>query len=247
MSGNGYHIWIAIPPIELNAENRELWNWRMQEFQRVVITKYHHPRDRPTCQHLESWEICPTCKVASVCQECGDNKPYNVRIDNVGNLDRIIKVPGTKSIKGITSDARPHRYATWQVDPREIERVENSKLLEVLNSLKLEEPPYPRREASGEGFIEIDIRDVVGLSGLKRRGDEYYGSHPVHGSTTKMNFWVNVKDNTWYCFRHSSGGGALDWLAVSEGIIDCSEAGKLRGEKFKQALEIAKRRGLINE
>jgi len=39
------------------------------------------------------------------------------------------------------------------------------------------------------------------------------------------------------------------WLAVEEGIIDCSEAvsGALRGETFKQALKKAQERGLIQE
>jgi hypothetical protein len=111
-----------------------------------------------------------------------------------------------------------------------------------------QEVPYqePSYDSEGkEGFIDIPITRVVMPLNWKQRGDEYYGTHPIHGSTTKMNFWVNRKKNTWWCFRCNAGGGALDWLAVEEGIIDCSEAGRLRGEKFKQAKEIAKRRGLI--
>lgn len=47
------------------------------------------------------------------------------------------------------------------------------------------------------------------------------------------------------CYRHESGGGPLEWLAISEGIIDCADAGPgcLRGDKFKAVLEIAKERG----
>ncbi|MFQ6077358.1 MAG: bifunctional DNA primase/polymerase, partial [Candidatus Bathyarchaeia archaeon] len=92
-----------------------------------------------------------------------------------------------------------------------------------------------------EKFADIKIVSVVDVSGLKRHGDEYWGCHPIHGSTGGKNFWVNVKKNVWHCFRHGSGGGPLSWLAVREGIIRCEEAkkGKLRGELFKTVLRRA--------
>jgi len=91
---------------------------------------------------------------------------------------------------------------------------------------------------------EFNITDFVSLTNLQKSGDEYQGSHPIHGSKGGKNFTVNPTKNVWKCFRHDSGGGALLWLAVQEGIIDCSEAtrGVLRGDAFKKvkrkALEI---------
>ncbi len=100
-----------------------------------------------------------------------------------------------------------------------------------------------------ESKIDLDILQVVPLSGLHRIGNEYYGPHPSHGSKTGKNFHVNPSKNVWHCFRHGTGGGPFLWLAVEEGIIDCSEAGPgaLRGEVFIKVLEKARERGLIRE
>lgn len=101
----------------------------------------------------------------------------------------------------------------------------------------------------GNGISSLmDIEEVHSLIDMKGYGNKYYGSHPVHGSTTEMNFWIDLEKNVWHCFRHNTGGGPLLLLAVKEGIILCEEAtkGSLRGEKFKKALSIALKRGLMN-
>lgn len=47
------------------------------------------------------------------------------------------------------------------------------------------------------------------------------------------------------CYRCNSGGGPLEWLAVEHDIIRCDEAhkGVLRGDKFREVLEVARRIG----
>lgn len=96
-------------------------------------------------------------------------------------------------------------------------------------------------------FDEISLFDVgcFPVNPIDRGNGEIQGAHPLHGSSGGMNFSINTRKNTWFCFRHSAGGGPLEWLAVAEGIIDCSDAGHgcLRGEKFTQVLEVAKSRG----
>lgn len=96
----------------------------------------------------------------------------------------------------------------------------------------------------------FQLEKLVDLSKLNKISqDEYQGSHPFHDSTTEKNFSVNVKKNQWFCFRHNSGGGALQYLAMKEGIIKCEQAknGALRGQKFKQVLQIAVSQGLLDE
>lgn len=95
----------------------------------------------------------------------------------------------------------------------------------------------------------IDIKQVISLENLKQRGDEFQGTHPLHGSTTGMNFCVNIKKNVWHCFRHDSGGGPLSWLALKNGLISCEKCTKnaLKGKIFKNVLEIAVKDGLIPE
>lgn len=81
-----------------------------------------------------------------------------------------------------------------------------------------------------------------------RQGAELYGAHPVHGSETGRNFWIDVEKNCWHCFRHGVGGGPLQLLAVLEGIIRCEEAGKaaLKGDSFKRVVSRAVELGLID-
>lgn len=80
----------------------------------------------------------------------------------------------------------------------------------------------------------LAMRDLVNVSGFKQSGTKYRGSHPLHGSTTGTNFVIDFQENTWHCFRHGSGGGPIQWIAVSAGIIHCAESvpGKIRGELF---------------
>jgi hypothetical protein len=93
---------------------------------------------------------------------------------------------------------------------------------------------------------KIRIDDIAMPSNpVKDDGEEIQGSHPMHGSETGKNFSINPGKNTWHCFRCDSGGGPLEWIAVEAGLINCSDAGPgcLRGELFKQVLDIARGRG----
>ncbi|MBU0894579.1 MAG: AAA family ATPase [Nanoarchaeota archaeon] len=87
----------------------------------------------------------------------------------------------------------------------------------------------------------LSVVDIWGTAGLKKQGSEYYGSHPIHGSETKSNFWINPFKNTWHCFRCNSGGGPAAAIAVKEGLMDCSDAksGSLRKVDFVNVLKIA--------
>lgn len=93
--------------------------------------------------------------------------------------------------------------------------------------------------------IDIPLVLLFDLSEFKQRGNEYQGSHPLHGSTTGTNFCVNVKQNVWHCFRCNSGGGGLMWIAVKHGLLQCHEAqkGALRGLKFIEAVKFAREEG----
>lgn len=75
---------------------------------------------------------------------------------------------------------------------------------------------------------------------------ELAGDNPFHGSTNHTgNFAVNIKKNIWHCFSCNSGGGPLQLLAVSMGILDCSEAkpGCLTGDDYKTVLAELRKRG----
>jgi len=144
----------------------------------------------------------------------------------------IYEVVSDKLLAQVTREQLIEAFGEFVIPDREIERVETTAKVE-------------RKEAS----IDVAIEQVVPLGGLHKRGNEYWGPHPLHDSKTGQNFWVNPRKNCWHCFRHGSGGGPLLWLAVEERIIECVEAGPgaLRGDTFIEVLKKAKERGLVKE
>jgi putative DNA primase/helicase len=102
---------------------------------------------------------------------------------------------------------------------------------------------YPKKDIKTE-TSDISIVDVLDKAGvqLQQVGSQLVCGHPVHGSTNNNNFVVNPEKNVWHCFRCDSGGGAISLVAVLDKIIECSDAktGGLRGDKFKQAIRVAK-------
>ena len=109
------------------------------------------------------------------------------------------------------------------------------------NFIKLAPEPILEVERKTTDELGISITDVVPLGGLQKRGDEYQGPHPLHGSEGGNNFCVNASKGVWHCFRHGTGGGALQWIAIDEGLMDCSDAqpGSLRGDLYHKVLKIA--------
>jgi len=57
----------------------------------------------------------------------------------------------------------------------------------------------------------------------ENRDGELCGCHPVHGSTGKQNFHVNLEKGTWHCKRHNVGGDAIDLIAILHNIIPCEK------------------------
>lgn len=108
----------------------------------------------------------------------------------------------------------------------------------------IDKPQIHKQEIKNDGSPIIPIEKLLDVSQYRRRGGEYCGSHPTHGSATRQNFHFSVEKNVWHCFRHDVGGGPLLLLAVLEGIIKCSDAkpGALRGEIFIKVLEIAQKK-----
>lgn len=98
-------------------------------------------------------------------------------------------------------------------------------------------------EWDGEKIQNIPITNIVSTVGLNDMGDGcYQGNHPQHGSTGGMNFRINTKDNTWFCFRCRSGGGASELIGVVDGIISCNRAGKhcFTEDEARRVIQIAR-------
>lgn len=88
-----------------------------------------------------------------------------------------------------------------------------------------------------EQQVELSIKEIFDFKGMQQYGTEWYGEHPIHGSSSGKNFWINTEKNTWYCFRHRVGGSAIQLFSILNGYCDCETLSELRGKKF---VEVAK-------
>lgn len=182
---------------------------------------------------------------------CGLEKAIRLR-DKEGENVGDIQGPG-KMVVGPGS-VHPNGGVYEIVNDVPLAQITREQLQEALGDFVIPEKQFiqvletARREQQRFG-AELGILQVVPLTGLRQQGLEYFGPHPVHGSKTGRNLWVNPSKNAWYCFRHATGGGPFSWLGVQEGIIKCEDAipGALRGPIFKQVLEKARERRLIKD
>ena len=100
----------------------------------------------------------------------------------------------------------------------------------IISKLNLDSRIFTIKE--GRFDEDIKIVDIWDISKLKKHGEEYYGSHFIHGSEGGSNFWVNPKKNSWFCFRHGVGGGPATAILVKEGLLNCEDVkkGVIKGE-----------------
>lgn len=143
----------------------------------------------------------------------------------------------------------PNKKKYEVIIDKEIQNIPLSKIYEELSEyFEQVKEDIKNADIEKSGYTNLDdlsVLDIFGSTNLKKTSKgEYYGPHPIHGSTGGMNFWINPYKNVWTCFRCGSGGGVLSAIAVKEGIINCSEArrGSLRGDNAVEAIKLAKSR-----
>lgn len=117
----------------------------------------------------------------------------------------------------------------WEDDSTEIADLPEWLLILLTDAGKAVKTPARGMPSGYSGSISdqynLRVEDyLMPENGKYISSDEIRGSHPLHGSTTGKNLCINRRKNTWYCFRHQTGGGGAEAYAVAKGIIDCSEA-----------------------
>lgn len=105
----------------------------------------------------------------------------------------------------------------------------------------------PQKYGSIADKLNLRVQDIGMPDNPRLCGDgEIRGAHPFHGSTTGMNYAINVHKNAWICRRdgHNCGGGPLELFAVKEGIIHCEDvrSGCLDG-KWREIFTALKKNG----
>ena len=82
---------------------------------------------------------------------------------------------------------------------------------------------------SKSAYYGLDPEAIADTGPFNTHGQCGRGPHPVHGGTStadaeSTNFAVSRSDG-WTCWAHGDGGGALQLIAVIEGIRQCGHAG----------------------
>jgi len=173
---------------------------------------------------LHFYYICPELKQKIILEDPGlkDFEGDPLHLGELQALGQQVVGPGSRHPNG-------NIYEVIKDVPIAI--IARADLLTILSPLKQirnadVEPSRKRRntrDASLGDLIPID--QVAWPEHVKERaGAEVRGSHPLHGSTSGKNFAINTAKNCWHCFRHRSGGGPLEWLAVEAGLIRCEDA-----------------------
>ncbi|RQG95775.1 hypothetical protein [Natrarchaeobius chitinivorans] len=108
---------------------------------------------------------------------------------------------------------------------------------EMLTDEEQAEQLFDRRKSrvrSGENgssrsaYYDLDPEPIAHQPPFSTHESNGRGPHPVHGGTStpdedSTNFTVDRHDG-WKCWAHDDGGGALQLIAVMEGIRDCGDA-----------------------
>ncbi len=175
---------------------------------------------------LHYYLICNDLKDKIILEdpELKDSEGDPLHLGEVQAIGQQVVGPGSTHPNG-------NRYEVIKDIP--IAVISKEELLTILSPLKKvitgdeKQKRTTKKRSSGGSSLgdHIPIDQVAWPMDIKERaGSEVRGSHPLHGSTTGKNFAINTAKNCWHCFRHKSGGGPLEWIAVTKGIIHCEDA-----------------------
>ena len=113
------------------------------------------------------------------------------------------------------------------------------ELIERYGTVLTREMPAPRLSSHPSGG---SLTDKLGLriedfamptKPVRRANGDIQGTHPVHGSSTGMNFAINPGKNVWHCYRDNIGGDPVAWIAFAHCSVPEMECNHLDPEQFK--------------
>jgi len=131
-----------------------------------------------------------------------------------------------------------------------IQTITKKKLFEALEPFLKKKDKFVETVSTGLNWdIEAVLKTLHGIQ--EKRGDEYWGAHPVHGSSKEekgSNFNLNPVKGVWHCYRCNTGGDALSLIAMLNGLVTCEDckpgffSTKEGKEIFLKAKEIGTRK-----
>ena len=100
----------------------------------------------------------------------------------------------------------------------------------------------PKTTTSNNGSLAsklgLRIEDfAMPIKPTYRASGDIQGSHPIHGSSTGMNFAINPNKGIWYCYRDNVGGDVISWIAYAHCGVNEECCSTLSQEEFKDVKE----------
>ena len=187
MSGNGSCLWGAIPQYNLTNDNRDTWEAKLKAFL-VQVNDVIPP------------ELRDKAKV--------DTTTFDVT--------RILKIVGTKSVKGTHTKDRPHRVSHWIDKPM---RIEDAGLLDYILNIDISLPkskPHERTEEHQRTYSSSFL-SLPKLSGYQKSTLELTLKHPyVVMARRKMNYRdLSASDWAFLCELRKEGITDRDMLTYA--------------------------------
>ena len=160
-----------------------------------------------------------------------------VRLDNIYDLPRIMRIPGTINIKSKT-----------QSKIVDLNKKEDSVLGNKIKKQEIEQTEIKKYDINSSSIgTKIPIESIHDFKDFKKVGaNEYQGPRLCNEckGDSKTNFDYNTEKNVWKCWHHNTGGDSLTLIAVKEGLIECKDCRKgtfpLTGTIFNETLSLAK-------
>ncbi len=169
----------------------------------------------------------------------GSGRPHLYYL--IPDLDKKIVIEDSKDVhhgevqfKGFyvvgASSLHPTSGTLYEIkNDIQIQTITKKKLLEALEPFLKKKNKFIETVTTG---LNWDIETVLKtLHSIKEEretegGIEYWGSHPVHGSSKGedgSNFNLNPTKGVWHCYRCNTGGDALSLIAMLNGLIKCED------------------------
>lgn len=95
--------------------------------------------------------------------------------------------------------------------------------------------------------LRIENFAMPGSPVTRRANGDIQGKHPVHGSSTGMNFAINPVKNVWHCFRCDAGGDPISWIAYAHCGVPEEECSRLSPSQFQDVKDWLKENGWADQ
>ncbi len=96
-------------------------------------------------------------------------------------------------------------------------------------------PKTPRSPSTGSLSDKLGLRIedfAMPTKPVRRANGDIQGGHPIHGSTTGMNFAINPSKNVWHCYRDNIGGDPVAWIAYAHCNVSEQDCNCLSSDEF---------------